>query len=192
MAEPSDAFKGRLIDREVQPGGERDGPKHSDRILEKPRLRIANRSHQAGTEIVEPADVIDDRKRSDVVEQGIDREVAAEGVFLGRAKRVVAMEKVRIAAGRFSRLVIRRRNAILDDLFARLHLPAKRRDLDHFESELHMREPKPPTDDPAVPKQFLDLIRMGRRADVEILGATAEQQVPDASANEIGDVIALS
>ena len=42
-------------------------------------------------EVVQAADVVDHRVGRDVVEQPVDREVAAERVFLRRAERVVAM-----------------------------------------------------------------------------------------------------
>ena len=50
-------------------------------------------------------------------------------------------------------------------------LAAERRDLDHLRAELDVREPEAAADDPAVAEQLLDLIRMRRRADVEILRA---------------------
>ena len=85
-----------------------------------------------------------------------------------------------------------RGHAVLHDFLARLHLAAERRDLDDLRAELHVREPEAAADDPAVPEQLLDLIRMRRRADVEVLGPAAEQQVADAAADEIGDVVELA
>ena len=54
-----------------------------------------------------------------------------------------------------------------------------------------MRQPEPAADDPAVPEQPLDLVRVRRRADVEVLRPPAEQEVADAAADEVGDVIVL-
>ncbi len=149
--------------------------------------RIADRPDDAGAQIVEPADVVDDRERRDVVRERVDREIAAERIFLGRSERVVVVNQVR-ALGRRR---IRRRHAVLHDLFTGRELAAKCRDFDHLGAELHVRETKSAADDPAVPKEFLDLIRMGRRADVEILGVASEQQVANAAADEIGDVVGL-
>ena len=50
-------------------------------------------------EILEPADVVDDRERADVVEERVDGEVAAERVFLRRAVGVVAMNEPRSRRG---------------------------------------------------------------------------------------------
>jgi aminopeptidase C len=47
-----------------------------------------------------------------------------------------------------------------------------------------MREAKPPTDQAAVSKQFLDLIGIGVRDDVEVLRVPIEQQIADSAAHE--------
>ena len=54
-----------------------------------------------------------------------------------------------------------------------------------------MGQPEPAADDPAIPKEPLDLVRMGGRADVEILGLSPEQQIADASAHEVREVVVL-
>jgi len=69
------------------------------------------------------------------------------------------------------------------------HVPAKRRDLDRLRAELHVCQAKPAADDPAVPKELLDLVRMRGRADVEILRPPRQQQVANAPAHQVGDVI---
>ena len=61
-----------------------------------------------------------------------------------------------------------------------------------FGPNLHVRQPEPPADDPAVAKELLDLVRMRGRTDVEVLGTPAEQEVADAAADEIGNVVALA
>ena len=53
-----------------------------------------------------------------------------------------------------------------------------------------MRQPEPAADDPAVPEQPLDLVRVRVGGDVEVLRDAAEHQVPDAAADEVGDVVA--
>ena len=61
-----------------------------------------------------------------------------------------------------------------------------------FGSELDVRQTKPPADDPAVPEQLLDLIRMRRGADVEILRPAADEQIAHAAADEVGGVLELT
>ncbi len=140
-----------------------------------------------GAQVVEPADVVDDRERGDVVGERVDREVAAERIFLGRAEGVVVVDQLLA----FRRGRIGRGHTVLHDLFAGGDLPPERRDLDHLLSELDVREPEPPADDPAVPEQLLDLIRVCGRSDVEIFRTAAQQQIPDAAADQIGGVLAL-
>jgi hypothetical protein len=47
-----------------------------------------------------------------------------------------------------------------------------------------MGKPKPAPDQAASRKDFLDFLRRGARGHIKILGNLAEQQVPDASANQ--------
>ena len=158
-----------------------------------------------GVQILEAADVVDDRERPDVVEQRVDGEVAAERVFLRRAVGVVALdEPILLAPG----VEIGRRSSSgcrsapfssacssLGDFRLRrrrgVDLTAERGDLDGLGAELDVGQPEPPADDPAVPKQLLDLMRVRRRPDVEVLGPAIEQQVADAAADQIRDVVVL-
>ena len=67
----------------------------------------------------------------------------------------------------------------------RIDLAAERRHLDRLGSELDVGEAEAAADDPAVAEELLDLVGMGRRPDIEVLGAAAEQEVPDAAADQI-------
>ena len=194
MAQRRDRVQDPWLDREVEASRERDGAQHPDRIFTEADLGIADRSHQPRAQIFEPVDVVDDRERRDVVEDRVDREIAAERVFFRRAERVVVMQRFRVARGRRGSVGGRRGRCgddFLRDLFARLHLAAERRHFDHLRSELDVRETEPATDDPAVAKEFLDLVGMRRGADVEILGPASEQQVADAASDQVSDVLTL-
>ena len=83
------------------------------------------------------------------------------------------------------------RDAVGDDLLARLHLPPECGDLDDLVAELDVRKAEAAADDPAVPEQLLDLVGMRRRADVEVLRTSAQEQVAHAAAHEIADVTGL-
>src|SRR5439155_20866111 len=52
-----------------------------------------------------------------------------------------------------------------------------------------VRETEAASDDPAVAEQLLDLMRMGRRSDVDVLRAAAEQQIAHAAADQICGVV---
>jgi hypothetical protein len=54
-----------------------------------------------------------------------------------------------------------------------------------------MCQPEAPADNPAVAKEFLDLVRVGGGPDVEVLRPAVQQQIADASPDEIRDVIVL-
>ena len=71
----------------------------------------------------------------------------------------------------------------------RIDLAAERRDLDRLGAELDVGEPEAPADDPAVAEELLDLVGVRRRADVEVLRPPVQQQVADAAADEIRDVV---
>ena len=209
----------RWIDRELEPRGKHDRAEHPHRVFAEAHVRIADAPDDACVQVVDAADVVDDREGRDVVEQRVDREVAAERVLFGRAERVVAVDQV-IAIRRVARPPRRcgwqrvRRRRWPDSCSIRCpahrravpraarlfghrlelrlaHLPAERRHLDRLLPELDVRETEAAADDPAVAEEALDLVRVGRRADVEVLGAAAEQQVPDAAADEVGDVVEL-
>ena len=172
--------------REVEARGERDGAQHPDRIFLDARFGIADRSDDARAEILEAADVVDDRERRDVVEERVDREVAPERVFFGRAERVVVMNET------LGRPAVDGSGAGTPSATTSSPGATWRRNVATsmtFVAELDVRQAEAPADDPAVPEELLDLLGVRRRADVEVFGPPAEQQVADAAADEVGDVI---
>ena len=81
--------------------------------------------------------------------------------------------------------------ALGDHFFASRELAAEGRHLDDLRAELDVREAEPASDDPAVPEELLDLRRMRGGSDVEVFGFPAEQQVANAAAHQICDVVSL-
>ena len=73
----------------------------------------------------------------------------------------------------------------------RRHLFAEGGDLEGLLPELDVRQPEPPSDDPAVPEQPFDLLRMRGGPEIEILRAPVQQQVTDTAANEVGLEVVL-
>ena len=92
----------RLIEREVERGGEAHGAKHPQFIFRDARVGIADRPHHPRGDIGLAADEVDHAVGERVVEQPVDREVAAERVFLGRAEGVVVVNEME-AVGRHRR-----------------------------------------------------------------------------------------
>ena len=54
-----------------------------------------------------------------------------------------------------------------------------------------MREAEATTDDPAVPEEFLDLVGMRGRADVEVFRLAGQQQIANAASDEIRGITRL-
>ncbi len=77
------------------------------------------------------------------------------------------------------------------DLGAGRDAAAERRHLDRLVAETDVGEPEAPADDPAVPEQLLDLVRVGVGTDVEVFRLPAEQQVPHAATDEVSGVVEL-
>ena len=86
------------VDREAETRGERHRPLHPHRVLAEADIGIADDRTTPRAQILEAADVVDDGERGDVVEERVQREIAPEGVLLGRAERVVAMDQVVVLA----------------------------------------------------------------------------------------------
>ena len=98
-----DGIDNRAIETEVEARRHHDCAQHPHRIFLEALVRIADRADQAVLQVLQAADIVDDRKRRDVVEKRVDREVPAERVFLGRAEGVVVLlvlgeQRLRISA----------------------------------------------------------------------------------------------
>ena len=91
----------------------------------------------------------------------------------------------------FRRRRIGRGDAVLNHLLADAHLTAERGHLNHLLPELDVRQAEAPADDPAVPEQLLDLIRVRGGADVEVLRPPSEKKIADAAADQICSVVVL-
>ncbi len=84
----------RSADRaEPQPRRHDDGAEHADGIFLEALVGIADAADQPVTQVLQPADVVDDGERADVVEERVDREVAPERILFGRAERVVVLDQ---------------------------------------------------------------------------------------------------
>jgi hypothetical protein len=179
------------VDLEPEASGHRHRAKHAYGIFLKALRRIADRSDDAVAQVVEAAGVVDDREGRDVVEQRVDREVASEGILFRRAERVVTMDQsVELSISRFH---------IQRDWFCvvgvrqlrRRDLAAKGGDFDRLRAEANVRQAEPPSDDPAVAEESLDLVRVRVGADIEIFGMATEQEVADAAADEVAGEVVL-
>src|SRR5262249_25417575 len=156
-------------------------------------------------EVLQPADVIDDREGADVIEEGVDREVAAKGVLFGGPVGIVPVNQMIFGAAPRTipfAGIGRQRLAPTNDVprawergfglgreVERRQLTAKRRDLDRLGAELDVRQAEAAADNPAITEQLLDLMRVCGRPDIEVFGPALKQQIPHASADEVCDVV---
>ena len=171
------------------------------------RISRASRSCEA-------ADVVDDREGADVVEQRVDGEVAPEGVFLRRAVGVVALDQpIAARAARGARCCrVSRRRAVQrlgrSDQPSRSASSASAISASGVSSRRSTCRRNVATSIVLVPNltcarrkrrpmiqqlrnSFLTWCGMRRRADVEVLGPAIQQQVANAAADQIGDVVVL-
>ena len=166
------------FDVEAELAGEAHCPKHPHGILAIAFGREADHPQPALAHVGMAFGEIDDGAIAVVVVEAVHREVAAPGILLQRAVDVVAHDAsvdphmVRIG----SRLV---------------EVGAEGRDLDDLPAHAHVREPESAADEPAAPEQPAYGLRRRAGRDVEILRLEAQQQIPNASTDEIGAVTGL-
>jgi hypothetical protein len=92
MTEVGNRIDHQTVQLESQPRAQHRCAQHAHRILDEPHARIANRPNDPPLEIVQAADVIDDGFGRGVIEERVDGEIAAEGVFFSCAERIIAVD----------------------------------------------------------------------------------------------------
>ena len=85
----SDGVGGCGFDLECEPGGKADGAKEAEVILLEASVWVADGADASSGEVLYAADVVDDLFLLDVVEETVDRKIAASGVLFRRAEHVV-------------------------------------------------------------------------------------------------------
>ena len=153
---------------EVQLVGDAHRAQHAHRVFAIPRLDIANHANHPGLQVVQPAAVVDDAEVADVVIQGVDGEIAAEGIGFQRAVHVVRQD----AAG------VVTLHAVADGA-------AEGGQLDHFAAKTHVADHEAASDQPATAEQRLDLFGMRVGGNVEILRRDAGEDVADPTADQV-------
>src|SRR5512135_1350741 len=106
----------------------------------------------------------------DAVKNSIDRDIAPLSVFCRSSECVLG--------GRMSTLRV----------VVKFGLAPEGRDLNILSApEIDMGDAKAATDEARVAKELPDLLGMGVRGQIEILGGLAEEQIADASAHQVGN-----
>jgi hypothetical protein len=87
-----DSVKHQFINPEIQAGSKSNGTHHPDWIFEKSHIWIADTTNQAGVEVFQAANVVDESRGCNVVEKSIHGKVSPESIFFWRTKRVIATD----------------------------------------------------------------------------------------------------
>ena len=83
-----DGLVGLILNGKSGPGGMADNPDHSNRVLLKSFVWIADGSNDLSLEVSNSADIIDNREICNIVEKAIDGDVSTQGILCGRSKTV--------------------------------------------------------------------------------------------------------
>ena len=145
---------------EVEARRELDRAEDADRILAEAHARLADGADDAALDVRHAAAPVEDLAAIEIVEERVDREVAAERVFVRLAEDVVAAdEEVVVLVGRFG---------------VSVGVAPERRDLDDLAAaEEHVREAEAAADDAAVAEERAHVVGTRARRDVEVLRAAA-------------------
>jgi hypothetical protein len=155
-------------DRQVEPRAELDRAEDAHGILAKADYRIANRADDAVLDVRHPADPVENRMPLDVVEEGVNGKIAAIRILICVAKNVVAA------------------NEEIVPIPIYLRRPAERGRLDDFAApEQHVHKTESPTDDARVSEEAPHVVGPRASCDVEVLGSSAEEEIPNGAADEV-------
>ena len=167
---PEQGLIGFFFDAKTGAGRVPDHPDHPDRVLMEFFVRIADAADDAVLEIFQPSDVIDERKIPGVVKNPVDRNIPPQSVFRRGPEGVFSLR-----VGGFL-------------LFLELRLAPESGDLDELSSpEKHMGDAETAADEPRVAEDFLDLMRVGIRGQIEIFRGLFQKKVADTSADQVGN-----
>ena len=155
--------------RHVEFGGEAGGAQHAHRVFGVTRHGVADNADDAAVDVIQRADVVADFVVFAVVVEGVDGEIATDDIVFEGAV-VVVFEDGAVAVG--AGFALRR--------------GAKGGDFNDVAAKVDMRQAETAADKATVAENAGDLFGTGVGGDVEVFRLFAEQQVADASADEIG------
>ena len=169
-----DAIIGGRIEGEVEASGKFEGAQHPHRIFLVADQGVADHPDAPFGEIAQAADVVDDGKGFDVVEEGVDRKIAAEGVFLRGAEDILA--KVMMVGGIFREIV-------------GLGMAAEGGDLDDFAAKADVGKAEAAADEETVAEELFDLARSGIGRYIEIFRDAVQEEIAHTAADQVGLVV---
>ena len=163
-----DRLPGGRVDLEVQRRGKPHRAQQAQLVLAEPGHWLADRPHDASSQILLTLDVVDHGGLLGIEEQAVDREIAPLGVVAGRAER----HRVGMSAVGILGVGSKRGHFDLAGALRPQHGH-------HAEGRAERKCPPPA-------EQLADLVRPGAGGHVVILGIAPEQLIAHAAAGPIG------
>ena len=165
-----DGLTGLFFNMESGACGMADDPNHPDRILFEFFIRIADVPDHLSFEISLPAHIINDGEIGNIIKEAIDRDIAAEGILLRRAK-AVGPENL----------------PVISQCLFKFGVAPEGGDFHGFSAfKKDVDQPETAANDPAVFEEGIDLMRMGIGGDIKIFRDLSEKKIPDTSPDKIG------
>src|SRR5712691_2936722 len=182
MRHLADGFSRALVDGEAELRREARGAQHPHRVLAVARPRVADDAHGLAPQVSQAVVVIENGLVGRIVVQGVDREVAPDGVVLARAVDVVAHYATMLIDDMVA--FVKPVPAVLVGL--RRGARAKRRDLDRLLAEHDVHQLEAPADQARAPEELVHFLRGCVGGGVEVLRFQAEQKVAHRAADHVG------
>lgn len=200
-----DCGEGRGFDRVTEPRGEADGPQHTELVFCETQFWIVDGADGSGIEVIAPADVVEKAILQRVVDQwvqqhSVDGEVTALYVLARVAGEAdfIRMAAVRVAdigaeSRDFDKAGVGTRWPFGKSRFLAALLGMTRvRGLGGFSRLGDQHDAELGADGVAFRIELHDLIGGGAGSDVEVGGPAVEQEIADASADEISGVALIA
>ena len=159
----------RGFDLETQLRGDTHRAQHAHRILAIAQLGVADQAQLTPFQVLQPANIIDDRKIANIVVEPVDGEVAAKSIFLQRSIDVVRKNPTTVVA--FVGITDR---------------ATKRGHFENFATEANVGDQKTTPHQATTAEQSANLLGLGIGRDVEILWRHASQQIAHAATDHVG------
>jgi hypothetical protein len=160
---------GLVFNGESGSGGMADDPNHSDRILLKPFIRIADGSDDPSLKVSHSADIVYDGEICNIVEKAIDRDVSTKGIVCWCSKTLLSNELSFFCLD-FFEFRSATKSGYLDDLSS---------------FKKYMNQSEPSANDTTIFKKGIDLMGVSIGGDIEIFWDLSDEKIPKASSNEI-------
>jgi hypothetical protein len=150
-------------------GGMADDSNHSDRILLKSFIGIADGSNDLMLEVSDSTDIVDNGKICNIVEKAINRDVSAQGI-LWRSSETFFSDDLAFFCFHFLEFRSAPESGYLNNLSS---------------FKKNMGQSKPAANDPTISKESIDLVGVRIGGDIKVFGDLSEEEISNTSTDEI-------